>query len=69
MIPWQTDRLMYCADHEIPLIYIPTIMPGASGPLTMAGSFALAVAESLAGLVMQQIQRPGAPFIFGACVS
>jgi trimethylamine--corrinoid protein Co-methyltransferase len=63
------DRLVFCADHEIPLIYIPTIMPGASGPLTLAGSLALAAAETLAGLVMHQIQRPGAPFVFGACVS
>ena len=63
------ERLVFCADHEIPLIYIPTIMPGASGPITLAGSIALAVAESLAGLVMHQIQKPGAPFIFGACVS
>jgi trimethylamine:corrinoid methyltransferase-like protein len=67
--PLATDRLIYCADHEIPLIYIPTIMPGASGPITMAGSLALAAAETLAGLVMQQVQHPGAPFIFGACVS
>jgi len=63
------ERLVFCADHEVPLIYIPTIMSGASGPLTLAGSLALAAAESLAGLVMYQTQRPGAPFIFGACVS
>lgn len=63
------ERLIFCADHEVPLIYIPTIMPGASGPLTLAGSLALAAAESLAGLVMHQVQRPGAPFIFGACTS
>jgi trimethylamine--corrinoid protein Co-methyltransferase len=63
------ERLVFCADHEIPLIYVPTIMPGASGPLTLVGSLALAAAESLAGLVMHQTQHPGAPFIFGACVS
>lgn len=63
------ERLGFCADHEIPLIYIPTIMPGASGPMTLAGSLALAIAECLAGLVMHQLRRPGAPFIFGACVS
>jgi trimethylamine--corrinoid protein Co-methyltransferase len=63
------DRLVFCADHEVPLIYVPTIIPGASGPLTLAGSLALAVAECLAGLVMHQVHRPGAPFIFGACVS
>jgi trimethylamine--corrinoid protein Co-methyltransferase len=63
------ERLVFCADHEIPLIYVPTIMPGASGPLTLSGSLALATAECLAGLVMHQTQRPGAPFVFGACVS
>lgn len=63
------ERLIFCAEREVPLIYIPTIMPGASGPMTLAGSLALAVAESLAGLVMHQILNPGAPFIFGACVS
>ncbi len=63
------ERLIFCADHHVPLIYVPTIMPGASGPLTLAGSLALAAAESLAGLVMHQTWSPGAPFIFGACVS
>lgn len=63
------ERLVFCAEREVPLIYIPTIMPGASGPITLAGALALAIAECLAGLVMHQLRRPGAPFIFGACVS
>lgn len=63
------ERLVFCAEREIPLIYIPTIMPSASGPITLAGSLALATAETLAGLVMHQVWRPGAPFIFGACTS
>jgi len=62
------ERLVFCADHEIPLIYVPTIMPTASGPSTLAGSLALATAEWMAGLVMHQAQRPGSPFICGACV-
>ena len=63
------ERLIFCAQHEVPLIYVPTIIPGASGPITLAGSLALAVAETLAGLVMHQTQRAGAPFIFGSCLS
>ncbi len=62
------ERLVFCAEHEVPLIYVPTIMCGVSGPLTLFGSLALATAECLAGLVMHQTQRPGAPFISGACV-
>jgi len=42
---------------------------GASGPVSLAGSLALANAECLAGLVMHQLRSPGAPFIYGACVS
>lgn len=63
------DRLIFCADHAIPLIYIATIMMGVSGPVTLAGALALANAECLAGLVMHQLRAPGAPFIYGGCVS
>jgi trimethylamine--corrinoid protein Co-methyltransferase len=44
-------------------------MSSASGPITLAGSLALAVAEFLAGLVMHQCVEPGAPFICGGCIS
>ena len=67
--PLAVDRLVFCADHEVPLIYIPTIIAGTSGPITVAGALALAVAETLAGLVMHQVRHAGAPFIFGACLS
>jgi trimethylamine--corrinoid protein Co-methyltransferase len=63
------ERLIFCAEREIPLIYVPTIMSGASGPITLYGSLALALSETLAGLVMHQLVHPGAPFITGACVS
>jgi trimethylamine--corrinoid protein Co-methyltransferase len=63
------DRLIFSADHHIPLIYVPTIMMGVSGPVTLAGALALANAECLAGLVMHQLRAPGAPFIYGGCVS
>lgn len=62
------DRLLFCAEKRIPIIYIPTVMAGASGPVTMAGSLALANAEALAGLVVSQLKSPGAPFIYGGCV-
>jgi trimethylamine--corrinoid protein Co-methyltransferase len=63
------ERLIFCAQKEVPLIYVPTIMSSASGPITLAGSLVIAIAEQLAGLVMHQTVNPGAPFIAGACVS
>lgn len=63
------ERLLFCAENHIPIIYVPTIMSGASGPITFFGSLALALAETLAGLVIHQLSNPGAPFITGACIS
>jgi trimethylamine---corrinoid protein Co-methyltransferase len=63
------NRLIFCAENRIPLIYVPTIMMGASGPVTLAGAISLANAECLAGLVMHQLKSPGAPFIYGGCIS
>ncbi len=62
------DRLLFCAEKRIPIIYVPTVMAGASGPVTMAGSLALANAETLAGLVISQLKAEGSPFIYGGCV-
>ena len=63
------DRLLICAGNMIPIIYIPTILAGASGPVTMAGAVALGNAEALAGLTVGQLKRRGSPFIYGGCVS
>ena len=51
--------------QKVPLIYIPTIMCGASGPITLFGSLALAVAEALAGLVMAELARHYGLPVFG----
>ena len=62
------DKLLFCAEKRIPIIYIPTIMAGASGPVTLAGALAIGNAEVLAGLVIHQLKGPGAPFIYGGCI-
>ena len=46
-------------------IYSPAPSAGATAPITQAGHIVLAVAESLFGLVIHQLRKPGAPFIFG----
>jgi len=62
------QRLLFCAQRRIPLIYVPTIMSGMSGPIDMPGSLALGNAEALAGLTIHQLANPGAPFIYGGCI-
>lgn len=59
------ERLMICAEERIPLVYTPGIQAGATGPVTLAGTLACGNAEVLAGLVVHQLVRPGAPFIHG----
>ena len=59
------EKLLFCADKGIPVIYNPAPLAGATGPITVAGLVAQSVAETLFGLVVHQLRRPGAPFLFG----
>ncbi len=59
------DKLLYCADHHIPVTYTPGMMSGANGPVTLAGALAMGNAEALSGLVMHQLRSTGAPIISG----
>ena len=59
------DKLLFCADRGIPAIYSPAPLAGGTAPITVAGHTCQGVAESLFGLVIHQLHRPGAPFLFG----
>ena len=59
------EKLLFCADTGIPAIYSPAPLAGATAPITVAGHIAQGVAESLFGLVIHQVRKPGAPFLFG----
>jgi trimethylamine--corrinoid protein Co-methyltransferase len=60
------DKLLFCADWGIPLIYAPAPIAGATSPITHAGQITQGLAESLFGLVIHQLRAPGAPFITGS---
>ncbi|MEI8216601.1 MAG: trimethylamine methyltransferase family protein [Eubacteriales bacterium] len=59
------ERLMLCAEYGIPVTWASGLIAGATGPVTVAGTIALGTAEGLSGLVIHQLKKPGAPFIFG----
>lgn len=63
------EMILFCAKHNIPVTYPTGSMAGGTAPATAAGALALGSAECLAGLVVHQLARPGAPFIFGGNVS
>ena len=60
------DKIMHCAENRIPLINFPAPQCCGSSPSTFAGALVQASAESLSGLVVHQLVKPGAPFIYGA---
>jgi trimethylamine--corrinoid protein Co-methyltransferase len=59
------DRMFIAADLAMPQIPGPTVQPGATGPVTLAGTLAQLVAEGLMGLTLVQLRRPGAPCCLG----
>ncbi len=51
------------------VVLTPFTLAGAMAPVTIAGAVVQQNAEALAGLVMTQIVRPGAPFVYGGFTS
>jgi len=59
------DKLLLCADAGVPSTYSPAPLAGATAPITVAGHTVQGLAESLFGMVLHQLRRPGAPFLLG----
>ncbi|MFC1610162.1 trimethylamine methyltransferase family protein [Myxococcota bacterium] len=57
------QKLLYLSSKGIPVCYIPSSTGGVTSPITPAGSLAFDYAGVLAGLVLSQLRREGAPFI------
>lgn len=59
------EKLMFCAEQNLPVLYVSAAMLGGTAPVTMAGGLVVTCAEGLSGLVIHQLKAPGAPFIYG----
>ncbi len=57
------QKLLYLSSRNIPVLYIPSSTGGVTSPITPAGSLAMDYAGVLAGVVLSQLQREGAPII------
>ena len=60
------DGLIFCAEKQMPLLYMGGGLAGGTAPVTLAGQLMLSNAECLSGLVLHQLCFPGAPIIYGS---
>lgn len=60
--------LEYSARNQI-IVMTPFTLAGAMAPVTLAGALAEQNAEALAGIVLTQVVRPGAPVVYGGFTS
>jgi trimethylamine--corrinoid protein Co-methyltransferase len=59
------DKMLFCAEKSMPVIFSPAPIAGSTAPMTIAGHVAQGLAECFAGLVIHQLKARGAPFIMG----
>ena len=63
------DKLIFAANHRVPLIFTPCPIAGGTAPITAAGIITQAAAESWMGLTIAQTLQPGLPFFMGGVLS
>src|SRR3954452_19349432 len=61
--------IMEFAAHNQVVCITPFTLAGAMAPVTLAGALAEQNAEALAGMVLTQLVRPGAPVVYGGFTS
>jgi len=59
------QNLIDCAKNNIPAELISMPLAGANSPVTLAGAVVQHTAESLSGVIINQLANPGAPIVWG----
>jgi len=59
------DKVRACAELDIPLVYAPAPAAGTTAPASMTATIVIGNAETLSGLVVHQLTKSGAPFVYG----
>lgn len=57
------QKLLYLSEKGVPFSYIPVVLRGFNGPITLSGALALGNAGELVGVVLSQLKKEGAPII------
>jgi trimethylamine--corrinoid protein Co-methyltransferase len=59
------QNLLDCVEAGIPVEIVPVTLMGLTAPVTLVGAAIFHAVDTLAGVVMAQIVRPGAPVLYG----
>jgi len=59
------QNMLDCVENGIPIEIVPVTLMGLIAPVTLVGATVFHTADVLAGIVMAQLVRPGAPVLFG----
>lgn len=60
-----SQNLLDCAEWGIPMEIVPVTLMGLIAPVTLVGAAVFHTVDTLAGIVMAQLIRPGVPVLFG----
>jgi trimethylamine--corrinoid protein Co-methyltransferase len=60
-----SQNVVDCADASIPVEFISMPLAGFVAPVTLVGTLVQHTAETLSGIVISQLTKPGAPMLYG----
>ena len=61
-----TEPIITYAENGVPCTVLSMVMAGSTAPVTLAGTLAVHNAEVLAGIVLGQLTKKGAPNLYGS---
>jgi trimethylamine--corrinoid protein Co-methyltransferase len=60
-----TEAILECAKHEVPLMILNMAQAGGTSPVTIAGTLSITNAEVLSGMLIAYLTNPNVPLIYG----
>jgi trimethylamine--corrinoid protein Co-methyltransferase len=60
-----SQNVVDCAEYSIPVEFISMPLAGFVAPVTLVGTLVQHTAETLSGIVISQLTKPGAPMLYG----
>jgi trimethylamine--corrinoid protein Co-methyltransferase len=61
-----TEPIIVYAENSVPCTVLSMVMAGSTAPVTLAGTLVVHNAEVLAGIVLGQLTKKGAPNLYGS---